>query len=433
MNKLIYLLVAYFVLASCKKETEYVLNPPKSSESLKIDQVINDSTLVFKWGKIAGKDFFKSYLLKRSAIYFKNGVVNAYNETIDSSADINHLSFTENQMPVAKGLTYTLYAVYRRHLQSDSLYNLGSVSYFRPNSLVTGFLVDALIDRQNKRLYLTTYNNKISITDYDGRLLVAKELPFSIGYCALGSYNGSDELYVPVNDGTLHILDAGTLQEKDKIYVGGTVTGSVIAYNGKLYVSSSNTTEPPHTNSIKIYDRATKNIVGSAGNNADTRLLPLDGTSFEVIDLTNGYGSKYLNYHKFSADGVLISETKTNFTYSGYMNAAIMRSFPDGNKFITSEYGSIYDKSLSLLGDLKGKAYADFAFNNDGSVIYAANTDSKKINVISYPALSVTRSYPVMAKPFKIFRDGNVLVCVSVYDWYGNGEHNLDIVEKINL
>lgn len=434
-----YLVVLGSVLASCKKEKEYVVNPPKGSQYLKIDQVINDSTLVLKWGKSTGKDFFKCYLLQRNAIYDKNGVVNTYNETIDSSTDENHLSFTEDKMPFTKGLTYTLYAVYRRHMRSDTLYALGSVTHYRSNTVITGYLTDALIDRQNKRLYLTTNRNRVTVANYDGTQLAKKEFPFTVGYSALGSFNGSDELYVPVNDGTLYILDAGTLQVKEKIYIGGTVIGSVAAYNGKLYVSSSNTTEPPHTNSIKIYDRATKSIIGSAGTTSDTRLLPLDGTSFEVIDLTNGYGTKYLNYHKFTPDGTLITETKSNFTYSAYMNTAVMRSFPDGNKIITSVYGSIYNKSLSLIGSLKGKTYTDFAFNSDGSVIYAASADNynstgpKKIEVISYPSLTVNKTYTMTGSPFAIFRDGNTLICITAYNYYALGEHYLDFVEKINL
>lgn len=432
MNKLICLLVACSVLASCKKEKEYVLNPPKYSDYLRIDTVINDSTLVLKWGKFTG-NYFKSYVLKRKGTYIKNGVINTYEETIDSSIDINHLSFTEKQMPFTRDLTYTLYSIYRGQDVWDTVYSLGSAFYKRPNTLLTGDPTDALIDRQNKRLYIITNGKKITIVNYDSRQVVSKEFPITIGYCALGGFNGSDELYVPVNDGSLQILDAGTLQLKDKIYVGGTVTSSVAAYNQMLYVSSSNTTEPPHTNNIKVYDRATKNIVGSAGNGSYARLLPLDGTSFEFVDLTIGYTTKYLNYHKFSANGALISETKNNSSFNSQLDASVMRSFPDGSKFITSYYGSIYDKSLSLLGALKGGAYFDFAFNSDGSVIYAANTNPQKIDVIGYPALTVTRSYPVTARPFRIFRDGNTLVCVSIYGQYGSSDYNYFIIEKINL
>ncbi|WP_133055347.1 hypothetical protein [Niastella koreensis] len=420
------------VIASCKKEKEYVVNPPKIAENLQIDQVINDSTLVFKWGKYPGYNF-KGYFLKRKATYIKNGVVNTYEEIIDSSADINHLSFTENQMPYASNLTYNVYARHDGESIWDTAYFFGSVSYNRPNTLLSGTPSDALMDLQNKRLYLITDGKKITIVNYDSRQVVSKEMPFTIGYCALGDYNGSSELYVPVNDGSLQILDAGTLQLKDKIYVGGTVIASVAAYNQKLYVASSNTTEPPHTNTIKVYDRATKNIVSSSGNGNNGRLLPLNGTSFEFVDLTIGFSTKSLNYHKFSSGGAFISETNNYYDFNSQLDASIMRSFPDGSKFISSYYGSIYDKSLSLLGALKGGAYADFAFNSDGSVIYAANTNPQRIDVFGYPVLTVTRSYPVKARPFRIFRDGNTLVCVSIYGQYGNSAYNYIIVEKINL
>jgi hypothetical protein len=257
-------------------------------------------------------------------------------------------------------------------------------------------------------------------------------LPATIGYCALGSYNGNDELYVPVNDGSLHILDAATLQLKDRIYIGGTTVGSVVAYNGNLYVSTSNNADTTYKYSIKVYDRAGKNIISSAGYYSNTRLLPLDGTSLEIVDLTIGFTTKSLNYHKFSADGMLISETNNNSSFNSKIDAAIMRSFPDGSKFITSYYGSIYNKSLSLLGEVGGGAYLDFAFNSDGSVIYGANSNPQRIDVIGYPALTTSRSYPTMAKPVRIFRDGNSLICVSIYGQYAS-EYNYLFIEKINL
>lgn len=418
------------VLAACKKEKEYVINPPKFSNFLKLDQVINDSTLVLKWGKYTG-DNFKRYILKRRATYIKNGVIKEYEELIDSSIDIEHFTFTD-KAPFTREIYYNLYVIYKGMNPWDTITSLGSVNYKRPNTFLGGDVNDALIDRQNQRLYVTTGGRKITILNYGGRQVASTELPATIGYCALGSFNGNDELYVPVNDGSLQILDAATLQLKDRIYIGGTTVASVVAYNGKLYVSTTNNTDTAYRNSIKVYDRAGKNIVNSAGYYQNTRLLPLDGTSLEMVDLTIGFTTKSLNYHKFSANGMLISETRNSDYFYSKIDAAIMRSFPDGSKFITSYYGSIYNKSLSLLGEVGGGAYLDFAFNSDGSVIYGANSNPQRIDVIGYPALTTSRSYPTMAKPVRIFRDGNSLICVSIYGQYAS-EYNYLFIEKINL
>jgi hypothetical protein len=430
MNKLICLLVLCAVLAACKKEKEYVINPPKFSNYLMLDQVINDSTLVLKWGKYTGNGF-KRYILKRKGVYIKNGIIKDYEEPIDSSVDIEHLTFME-KAPFARELTYILYVSHTGNTPQDTITFLGNVFYKRPNTFLAGDVTDALIDRQKQRLFIATGGKKITILNYGGRQVASTELPATIGYCALGSYNGNDELYVPVNDGSLHILDAATLQLKDRIYIGGTTVGSVVAYNGKLYVSTSNNADTTYKYSIKVYDRAGKNIISSAGYYRNTRLLPLDGTSLEMVDLTIGFTTKSLNYHKFSADGMLISETNNNSSFNSKIDAAIMQSFPDGSKFITSYYGSIYNKSLSLLGEVGGGAYLDFAFNSDGSVIYGANSNPQRIDVIGYPALTTSRSYPTMANPVRIFRDGNSLICLSIYGQYAS-EYNYLFIEKINL
>lgn len=430
MNKLICLFVLCAVLAACKKEKEYVINPPKFSNFLTLDQVINDSTLVLKWGKYTGENF-KRYVLKRRSVYIKNGVIKEYDEPIDSSVDIEHLTFTD-KTPFTREINYMLYVIYKGNTWQDTITSLGSVYYKRPNTFLGGDVNDALIDRQNQKLFIVTGGKKVTILNYGSRQVASTELPATIGYCALGNYNGNDELYVPVNDGSLHILDAGTLQLKERIYIGGTTVSSVAAYNGKLYISTSNNSESLYKNSIKVYDRAGKNIVTSAGYYQNTRLLPLDGTSLEMIDLTISYTTKSLNYHKFSADGMLISETKNSDYFNSKLDASVMRSFPDGSKFITSYYGSIYDKSLSLLGEVGKGAYRDFAFNSDGSVIYGANSNPQRIDVISYPALTTTRSYSTMANPLKIFRDGNSLICVSMYGSYAS-EYNYLFIEKINL
>ena len=70
MQKAIPYLLVVLICLSCKKEDVVVIVPAISTITLdlKIDQVINDSTIVLKWSKYAGANFQK-YLLVRSATY----------------------------------------------------------------------------------------------------------------------------------------------------------------------------------------------------------------------------------------------------------------------------------------------------------------------------------------------------------------------------
>lgn len=438
MKKTIPFIICCLIGLSCKKEKEeiFVIEPAPSTGTveLKIDQVINDSSVVLKWTKPVGA--FQKYLLVQTATYFKNGQFGTFTERIDSSSNINHLSFTENNMPVAKSIWYYLLVSKDTTVYNQGFQYVAAVSYERPNSLLYGSPFDVLIDKQKQLLYIAE-KNEINIVNYlSGRLITSKEFPASIGYCYLGDFGGNSELYVPVNDGWLHILDASTLQLKDRIYVAGEYIGSVVAANGKLYVSSTDRSVGGYSDCIKVYDRATKNLIGRTGYYEKTRLFALEGSALELIDLTISVVPVGLSYYQFNTAGMLLLKKEDTYHGDYVMDAGIARSFPDGSKFITSSSGTIFNKSLLFDRYVKQNGgyagtYSDFAFNNDGSLIYTAYAAQKKIDVVSYPAMNTVNSYVTAYYPYKIFRDGNTLICVSRINTGSQVPYM--IVEKINL
>jgi hypothetical protein len=424
MRKQTFYFALCFIYLSCKKTEEMVVVIPAAKDiQFKIEQVINDSTIVLKWTRANGN--FQKYWLLRSATYLKNGQFSHFVEPVDSSNDANHLSFKESNMPLANNINYELFVSRDTTLPNRGLLRAGYLYYQRPNSLIEGAVTDVLIDKEQQQLYVTL-QNKIAIVNYTtGRIMMSKDMPVSIGICALGNFNGSKELYVPVNDGWLHILDAATLQLKDRIYVAGSTIRSVVAVNNTLYVNSSDRSYGIYT--IKIYDRATKSLIGRTGYGGYTRLLFLEGTSVEMIDLA----SRNLYYYQFSPTGVPQSAKKDFYASDYQLDPDMVRSFPDGSKFITSAWGTIFNKSLVFDRYVKEYSnYADFAFNTDGSIIYAADAHQKKIDVVSYPATTIIRNYPTAFYPYKIFRDGNSMICVSKASLSAQG---FLMVEKINL
>lgn len=433
MSKLILPLFICLLFLSCTKETEEVIEITPAAKpatvQLTINQVINDSTIVVKWSKYTGT--FQKYRLVRTTSYLKNGQFSNFSEPVDSSTDVNHLSFTENKMPLARDILYTLYVSIDTTQFNRGLIPVAYVTYQRPNSLVYGIPTDVLINKQQKRLYITE-QKKITLLDYTtGRIVLSKDFPVNIGYCSLGEYNGNNELYVPMGDGWLQILDATTLQLKDKIYVAGYEIGSVAAANGKLYVASSDMALGGYSNCIKVYDRATKNLMGRTGYWDRTRLLPLEGTTAEMIDITINLMPTSLGYYQFSPDGVPVIKKEDPYHGDYTMNADIVRSFPDGSKFITSSSGTIFNKSLTFDRYLKQYGnYSDFAFNSNGSIIYAAYKSEKKIDVVTYPATTTIRSYTTSFYPYKIFRDGDTLICVGKPS-VGYQQFSYLLVEKV--
>jgi hypothetical protein len=173
-------------------------------------------------------------------------------------------------------------------------------------------------------------------------------------------------------------------------------------------------------------------VIGRTGYWDRTRLLQLEGSSVEMIDLTINLIPVDLAYYQFSPTGLLLAKMQDSYHGDYSMDANIVRSFPDGSKFITSSSGTIFNKSLIFDRYVKQFGnYSDFAFNNDGSTIYAAYRFQKQIDVITYPALATTSSYSTTFFPYKIFRDGNVMICVS--KTYTNQQMTYLLIEKINL
>jgi hypothetical protein len=157
--------------------------------------------------------------------------------------------------------------------------------------------------------------------------------------------------------------------------------------------------------------------------------LLLEGSTDELIDLSINIWPIDLCYYQFNSTGLPLYKKQDTYHGDYSMDPNIVRSFPDGSKFITSSSGTIFNKSLVFDRYIKQYgAYSDFAFNNDGSVIYAAYATEKKIDVITYPATTTIGSYSTAFYPYKMFRDGDTLICVSktnVSDYL--------VIEKINL
>jgi len=430
-------LYLYFLIAciaiSCKKDHPVEEAASTYIPDLKIQQIVNDSTIVLKWPKYTGKNFGR-YWLKRSATYVKNGSFDTFDEGIDSSTNVNDTVFTETRMPSARQIIYRIYV---GDPQDGALATAFVVYQRPPYTSFYGTIRDVLFDRENKRLYIihSQQYDLVTAVDYtSGRQVNSINLQGSLssGYCALGDFNGNKELYIPIYSSLL-ILNASSLEVKDRINCGGSFIGSVVSANGNLYVSTNDTTGGT-SECIKVYGRATKNLIGRTGFHDNTRLLFLEGTSTEMVDITSTTGpTGQISYYQFSAAGVPLSKKQDN-SNSGYSASTVVaRSFPDGNRFITSYSGTIFNKSLAFEKYLKQNgSYADYAFSDDGSVIYAADVYQKKIDVINYPAGNVVKSYPTSMYPFRIFRDGNTLICLSITatEWY---QSSYCFVERINL
>lgn len=426
MKKIIISLLLALVYLSCKKEEVIVVIPNDSSMQLSVDQVLNDSGIVLKWNKYNNERFSK-YRLIRYSTYMRNGVFGNHWDTLDTNTDPNHLTYTDQNIPLTNNAAYYLHA----YNDSGRIVASAYLNYPLPRGLFFGQPKDILFDKDHHWLYITE-ENKISVVDYNSnRIRLVKEFPMGIGYCSLGKYNGSDELYVPSYDGWLYILNAATLEQKDRIYVAGYRIGSVVSVNDKLFVGSSDMTSGTYANCVKSYDRGSKAMLGRTGYWDATRLMHLTGTTIELVDLSINLMPVDLSYYQFDANGVPVFRLNDSYHSDYQMDVSVFRSFPDGSRFITSGYGTVFNKSLVFDRYLKPNGnYADFAFNDDATRIYSADRVLKKIDVIAYPSTTLVTSYPLQWYPYKIFRDNTTLLCISkTYNY----QLTYLLIERVNL
>lgn len=431
------LAVILLVLFSCKKEQDIqiVVTPKSAPITLAIDQKINDSTLVLKWNKTNVKGF-KSYNLSRSAKVFKNGLFTTINESLLSTSDANVITYTDNTMPFAIDITYSLSVV------TDSVKNnkYASLYYKRQSAYPSAKFSDMVVDKDRKKLFLIDQEGGgIRSINYSTQKLIASaSTGIRVGYSALGSYNGvNNELYVPTADGWLLILDSETLATKDRIYVGGYAIGSVIAFNNKIVVSSSdNSYGYAYNNQIKIYDRGTKLVTGWTGDWGDTRLVALEGLNNEFIDITFNLSPVDLAYYKIDNNGVPLINQSDTYHGDYPLDGNLVRSFPGGGRFITGGTGTVYRKDLiyeKSLSSPYNQKYIDFAFNADGSTIYAAYRTEKKIDVVAYPSATVSQTLSTKLFPTFTFRDGNKLICVTSDNYNYKNTETIIFIEKFDI
>lgn len=120
-----------------------------------------------------------------------------------------------------------------------------------------------------------------------------------------------------------------------------------------------------------------------------------------------------LRYYKFDGNGNTISQ-KNATTIAPYPSLAIFEVFPDGNRFITNDKGSIYSKDLVYETALpQGNAtFASFCFDNGRAQILAA-CSLKQIQAYSLNDCQLEKTIKTQGIPFKVFSADGSVICVS--------------------
>jgi hypothetical protein len=267
---------------------------------------------------------------------------------------------------------------------------------------------DALFDQGSQQIYV--YSNAGMMQVYDINLnkwVRNASWGSGVGYCDIGTYNGTTELYVPRQDGWLFIYDAATLTKIDQINVGTQLYG--VSYNnGILYICG--TVSSTYNYSILSYSREHKTKIAQLNTSDKNRLRLVPGTNSEFFSVAD-YG--YLRNYKFDSSGNAVGQNYGTSTGT-YPDPSIFEVFPDGNKFISNNTGCIYGKDLAYETVLPHGSYTftSFCFDNAGQLIYTGCKE-KQIQAYAMSNYQSAKTLKTMGIPFKVFFNNGAVICVS--------------------
>lgn len=336
-----------------------------------------------------------------------------YGEEIGSVYNSSTLTFSDRTVPQKCYLEYQVIASYYDNITHANVTVCSNVrSFSRPE--LKSFMLnpkDVLQDLANHRLFIIGNDSgKISQLDYNTREITKQIYSYAtLGYSSLGMFNGTQELYVPRNDGYVYIYNAATLDKIDQIRCGNQCF-SVVCNNGKLFVAVDTSS---YDYALRVYDRASKALIthtniyaGYYGGLSHIEMVP--GSNTKLF----GVGGDYVYSFQYDANGHYQSISTGNFDYSSTSAFAV---FPNGQGLIIANHGSVYSNSLTLIQTLPygDYQYSAYALNSPFTSIFAGCSNYKNIIEYSYPGYSERNTYKCNGYPAAVFIDGTNLIALS--------------------
>lgn len=402
-NLLVSFLFGLLLLAACKKETEELAVPTSYPDKIVLREVqAAGDSVNLTWTQLDNSAFV-SYTIQRKTAEeaLPTGIHQQFTPTT--------VSYVDKAVPYVTAVSYQVVA---QLSNGQSIYS-NIVSYERANIRSLSIApFDVQFQPAGRQLYFFEQSGKIYKYDLATEQIVATvATSATIGYSDFATYGGREELYVPRNDGWVFIYDAVTLTKIDQLSVGSAAT-CVVANNGLLFVSNSAWTNRP----LKVYNRATKQLVAETGDFDRTRFKRIPGSNTELLEISLYIGPTDQDYYSFSQAGVL--QTHRNDTYHGDypLDATIFEFFPNADRYITSTEGAIYRRDMTYETTLPrgNKEFTTFGFDAAAQLLYAG-TRTRSVEVYTMNGYNHSRTIATKAYPFRLFKDPAAagFICVS--------------------
>lgn len=369
---------------------------------------IIDGKVVLEWSQYTGNDFQK-YEVFRSDGYCNEG----NEELINTITAIGTTTFSDATFPFEYQACYHIRVtnnVNNFRNSNNELVNLPSGHLFNFEAY------DMLKHPTQNYIYLLDRGGqKIVKFDYIQMEVVDQvNLQGNIGFCDIGENGFGVEIYAPSSDGWIYVYNADNLDPTIQINTG--LSTPCVVINGLGHVIASVLPSPWWEQPIRTYSRSTGINIDGNGDFEGDRLRMIPGKN-ELISISTQVSPVDMEYFQLDANGLIVLHQDDQYHGDYPLNPYIFRISDNGVYSITSSSGAVYlaNGSMEYKGQLQHGTleFSDYAFSEDGSIIYAATSNRKSIQIGHYPSL--IRDDEILTKGFPLFiiRDGNKIISLS--------------------
>ncbi len=373
-----------------------------------LEPVKNKGKVLLEWTEYPNSDFLKY------EVYRTDGNCTVQNqELLGTISDKGTINFTDELPPLEFQACYFIRVTNNENYSRNS--NQETVD--SPSGHIFNFeAYDMLKHPTESYIYLIDQGGqKLMKFDYENYEVVGEtNLQGTIGYCDIGDNGFGVEIYAPSDNGWIYVYSADDLSQTSSINTG-LPTASVVI-NGLGHVIASVEPSPWWEQPVRTYSRNSGIYIDGNGGYERDRLRRIPGEN-KIISISTSVSPVDMEYFEIGSTGNIEIHQDDQYHGDYPLDARIFRVSNDGTYSITSQDGAVYlaNKSMEYKGQLQHGSlkFSDFAFSDDGAIIYAATSNRKSIQIGHYPSL--IRDDEILTKGFPVFiiRDGEKIISLS--------------------
>jgi hypothetical protein len=356
--------------------------------------ISNSGTVQLTWQKYTLPDFKKYEIVRSLNKDVEGEVIATFN-----SADV--ITFSDPLPPFSNEVYYYVRVTNAENYTRNS----NKISVAEPAGKIYYYsITDAVHHPTEPILYIVdNASQKLRAINYKTNQEIANvSIDATVGKIDIGNNGFGLEIYVPNNNGFIKVFNANTLDLVTSINTG--LATKCVTTNGHGYLVASLLPSPWWEKPIRTYSRSTGiNISGDGDFAGDyIRFIP---NSDKIITITTSVSPIDMEYLELDNKGKILSHVDDKYHGDHPLDPNIFRISSNGEFVITGNVGAVYSASSSMLYkgmvDRGALYFSDFAFSNNGNIIYAGTSNRTSLQIIKYPEL--TRDNEILLKGYPKF------------------------------